>query len=152
MRSRAEILRMTSDRADTSQEMLRELELRPLHILEVDLADVARDVAAGFGASHRVAVDVPEGTVATDRDLVIEILTDLLRHALENAPDGSNVTICADSEKSGLRLWVSYDGAGIDPAHRSTLVHRFQQGDRPAIRPHGGPGVGLHLARDLGRE
>src|SRR4029453_1756935 len=112
MRSRAEILRMTSDRADTSQEMLRELELRPLHILEVDLAAVARGVAAGFGASHRVAVDIPEGTVATDRDLVIEILTDLLVHALENAPDGSNVTICADSEKSGLRLWVSYDGAG----------------------------------------
>jgi signal transduction histidine kinase len=143
---------MTSDRADTSQEMLRELELRPLHILEVDLAGVARDVAAGFGASHRVAVDVPEGTVATDRDLVIEILTDLLGHALENAPDGSNVTICADSEKSGLRLWVSYDGAGIDPAHRATIVHRFQQADRPAIRPHGGPGVGLHLARDLGRQ
>jgi signal transduction histidine kinase len=143
---------MTLDRADTSQEMLRELELRPLHILEVDLAGVARDVAAGFGASHRVAVDVPEGTVATDRDLVIEILTDLLGHALENAPDGSNVTICADSEKSGLRLWVSYDGAGIDPAHRATLVHRFQQDDRPAIRPHGGRGVGLHLARDLGRQ
>ena len=143
---------MTSDRADTSREMLRELELRPLHILEVDLAGVARDVAARFGASHRVAVDVPEGTVATDRDLVIEILTDLLGHALENAPNGSNVTICADSEKSGLRLWVSYDGAGIDPAHRATLVHRFQQVDRPAIRPHGGPGVGLHLARNLGRE
>src|SRR4029434_8494896 len=103
VRSRAEILRMTSDRADTSQEMLRELELRPLHILEVDVAGVARGVAAGFGASHRVAVDVPEGTVATDRDLVIEILTDLLGHALENAPDGSNVTVCADSESTRMR-------------------------------------------------
>jgi signal transduction histidine kinase len=131
--------------------MLRELERRQLHILPVDLAGVARDVAAGFGASHRVAVDIPEGTVATDRDLVIEILTDLLGQALENAPDGSNVTICADSEKSGLRLWVSYHGAGIDPAHRTTLVHRFRELDRSA-RPHGGPGVGLHLARDLGRE
>ena len=143
---------MTSYRADTSYEMLRELERRPLRILEVDLAGVARDVAAGFGASNRVAVDIPEGTVATDRDLVVEILTDLLGHALENAPDGSNVTICADSERSGLRLWVSYYGAGIDPAHRATLVHRFREVDRPAIRPHGGPGVGLHLARDMGRE
>jgi signal transduction histidine kinase len=137
---------MTSDRADTSQEMLRELELRPLHILEVDLADVARGVAAGFGASHRVAVDVPEGTVATDRDLVIEILTDLLGHALENAPDGSNVTICADSEKSGLRLWVDDHGAGIDAADQIALVERFQRFDRSAARPHGGPGLGLHLA------
>jgi len=131
--------------------MLRELERRPPETFEVDLAETARGVAAGLGASDRVVVDIPEGTVATDRDLVIEVLRDLLVHALENAPDGSNVTICADSEKSGLRLWVSYDGAGIDPAHRATLVHRFQQVDRPAIRPHGGPGVGLHLARDLGR-
>ena len=143
---------MTSDRADTSHAMLRELERRPLHILQVDLAGVARGVAAGFGASDRVAVDIPEGTVATDRDLVIEILTDLLGHALENAPDGSEVTICADSEKSGLRLWVSYHGAGIDPAYRATLIHHFHQVDRSAIRPHGGPGVGLHLARNLGRE
>lgn len=143
---------MTSDRADTSHEMLRELERRPLQIFEVDLAGVARGVVAGLGASHRVAVDIPEGTVATDRDLVIEILTELLGHALENAPDGSMVTICADSEKSGLRLWVSNHGAGIDPAHRAKLIHRFQEVDRPAIRPHGGPDVGLHLARDLGRE
>ena len=137
---------MTSDRADTSQEMLRQLELRPLHILEVDLAGVARDVAAGFGASHRVAVDVPEGTVATDRDLVIEILTDLLGHALENAPDGSTVTICADSEKSGLRLWVDDHGAGIDAADQIALVERFQRFDRSEARSHGGPGLGLHLA------
>lgn len=143
---------MTSDLADTSHEMLRELERRPLHILPIDLAGVARDVAAGFGASHRIAVDIPEGEVATDRDLVIEILTGLLGQALDDAPDGSNVTICADSEKSGLRLWVSYQGAGIDPAHRATLVRRFWQVDRPAIKPHGGPGVGVHLARDLGRQ
>jgi signal transduction histidine kinase len=115
---------MTPDRADTSYAMLRELERRPLHILQVDLAGVARGVAAGFGASDRVAVDIPEGTVATDRDLVIEILTDLLGHALENAPDGSEVTICADSEKSGLRLWVSYHGAGVDPAERTAFVER----------------------------
>ena len=143
---------MTSIWADTCREMLRELERRPLRILEVDLADAALGVAAGFGASHRVAVDIPEGTVATDRDLVIQILTDLLGHALVNAPDGSNFTICADSEKSGVRLWVSSHGAGIDPAGRATLIRRFQRVDRSAARPYGGPGVGLHLARDLVRE
>jgi signal transduction histidine kinase len=132
--------------ADTCREMLRELERRPLEIFEVDLADAARGVAATLGAADRVVVDIPEGTVATDRDLVTEILTDLLVHALEHAPEGSTVKICADSEKSGLRLWVSDHGAGIDPADQAALVERFQGADRSAARPHGGPGLGLHLA------
>jgi two-component system, OmpR family, sensor kinase len=132
--------------ADTSQEMLRELERRPPETFEVDLAETARGVVAGLGASDRVVIDIPEGTVATDRHLVIEVLTDLLLHALENAPDGSTVTICADSEKSGLRLWVDDHGTGIDPADQTALVERVQRFNPSAARPHGGPGLGLHLA------
>ena len=132
--------------ADNSGEMLRELERRPPETFEVDLAETARGVVAGLGASDRVVIDIPEGTVATDRDLVIEVLTDLLLHSLENAPDGSTVTICADSEKSGLRLWVDDHGMGIDPADQTALVERFQRFDPSAARPHGGPGLGLHLA------
>ena len=146
MRSRAEILRTTLALADNSGEMLRELERRPPETFEVDLAETARGVVAGLGASDRVVIDIPEGTVATDRDLVSEVLTDLLLHALENAPDGSTVTICADSEKSGLRLWVDDHGMGIDPADQTALVERFQRFDRSAARSHGGPGLGLHLA------
>jgi signal transduction histidine kinase len=119
--------------------MLRELELRPLNILEVDLAGVARGVAAGFGASHRVAVDVPEGTVATDRDLVIEILTDLLGHALENAPDGSNVTICADSEKSGC-------GCGSATTARGSIRHTARRSSTASSRSTDPPS-GLTAAR-----
>jgi signal transduction histidine kinase len=73
-------------------------------------------------------------------------LTDLLVHALENTPDGSTVTICADSEKSGLRLWVDDHGVGIDAAYQIALVERFRRFDRSEARPHGGPGLGLHLA------
>jgi len=126
--------------------MLRELERSPLEILEVDLAETARGVVAGLGASDRVVIDIPAGNVATDRDLVIEVFRELLIHALENVPDGSTVTICADSEKSGLRLWVDDHGAGIDAAAQTALVQRFQRFERAAARPHGGPGLGLHLA------
>jgi hypothetical protein len=75
--------------------MLRELERRPLATIEVDLAGAVRRVLARLGVADRVVVAIPEGTVAADHDLVIEIVTDLLDHALENAPDGSPITICA---------------------------------------------------------
>lgn len=128
--------------------MLRQLERRPLAILEVDLADAARRVAAGLGVSHRVVVAIPEGTIAAVHDQVIEIVTDLLGHALASAPDGSTITICADSEKSGLRLWVSEHAAGVEPVERRAFVERSHRVDRLAAHPHGGPGLGLHLPSD----
>ena len=104
--------------------MLRELERRPLATVEVDLAGAARSVAARLGVADRVVIAIPKGTVAADHGLVLEIVTDLLDRALENAPDGSTITICADSEKSGLRLWVSHHRAGVDPAERTAFIER----------------------------
>ena len=117
--------------------MLRELERRSLATIEVDLAGAARSVVARLGVADRVVVSIPEGTFAADHDLVIKIMTDLLDHALENAPDGSTITICADSEKSGLRLWVSHHRAGVDPAERTAVIER----SHGVARPHGGLGL-----------
>jgi signal transduction histidine kinase len=127
--------------------MLRELERRSLATIEVDLAGAARSVVARLGVADRVVVAIPEGTVVADHDLVIEIVTDLLGHALENAPDGSTITICADSEKLGLRLWVSDHRSGVDPVERTAFIERSQRVDPLAARPHGGPGP--HLPTDL---
>jgi signal transduction histidine kinase len=127
--------------------MLRELERRSLATIEVDLAGAARSVVARLGVADRVVVAIPEGTVVADQDLVIEIVTDLLGHALENAPDGSTITICADSEKLGLRLWVNDPSSGVDPVERTAFIERSQRVDRLAARPHGGPGP--HLPTDL---
>jgi signal transduction histidine kinase len=119
--------------------MLRELERRSLATIQVDLAGAARDVVARLGVSDRVVVAIPEGTVVADHDLVIDIVTDLLDHALENAPDGSTITICADSEKSGLRLWVSDHRVGVDPVERTAFIERSPRVDRPATQPRGVP-------------
>ena len=122
---------------------------RPVEIGEVDLAETARAVAAELGASGRVAVEIPKGTVATDRSRIVEVMTYLLENALKYSPDGSTVTIGADSEKSGFRLWVTDHGVGIDPAEQTAIFERFHQIDQTATRKHGGLGLGLHLAKDL---
>jgi K+-sensing histidine kinase KdpD len=119
--------------------MLRELERRSLATIQVDLAGAARDVVARLSVSDRVVVAIPEGTVVADHDLVIDIVTDLLDHALENAPDGSTITICADSEKSGLRLWVSDHRVGVDPVERTAFIERSPGVGRLATQPRGAP-------------
>ena len=108
-------------------EMLRQLEPRSVEIVEIDLAQTARGVAAGLGASDRLVIDIPEGTVATDRSLIVEILTDMLDQALEELNGSiSPVTVCADSDKSGLRLWIGADGVHLARAVREGVRGRVE--------------------------
>jgi signal transduction histidine kinase len=125
---------------------------RPIEIEPVDLAETARAVAAELDASDRVVVAVPEGSVETDRARIVDVMTYLLDNALKYSPDGSSVTIGADSERSGFRLWVTDHGVGIDPADQAAIFERFHQIDQSATRSHGGLGLGLHLAKELVEE
>jgi signal transduction histidine kinase len=125
---------------------------RPIEVETVDLVETARTVAADLGASDRVVVEIPQGTVATDRTRIVEVMTYLLENALKYSPADSTVTIGADSEKSGFRLWVTDHGVGIDPADQAAIFERFHQIDQTATRTHGGLGLGLHLAKDLVEE
>lgn len=114
----------------------------------MDLAETVRAVAAGLGVTGRVVLAIPEGTVTTDRSRIVEILSYLLESALMHSPspDRSAVTVCADSDKSGLRVWV--DGRiGIDPAQRAEVFARFRRIDRSLTPLYGAPGIGLHLAK-----
>lgn len=125
---------------------------RPIEIEPVDLAETARAVAEELGASDRVVVVVPEGNVETDRARIVDVMTYLLENALKYSPDGSTVTIGADSERSGFRLWVTDRGVGIDPADQAAIFERFHQIDQSSTRSHGGLGLGLHLAKELVEE
>ena len=125
---------------------------RPIEFEPVDLAETARAVAAELDASDRVVVAVPEGSVETDRARIVDVMTYLLENALKYSPDGSTVTIGADSERSGFRLWVTDHGVGIDPADQAAIFERFHQIDQSATRSHGGLGLGLHLAKELVEE
>lgn len=125
---------------------------RPIEIEPVDLAETARAVAEELGASDRVVVGVPEGNVVTDRARIVDVMTYLLENALKYSPEGSTVTIGADSERSGFRLWVTDHGVGIDPADQAAIFERFHQIDQSSTRSHGGLGLGLHLAKELVEE
>jgi signal transduction histidine kinase len=125
---------------------------RPIEFEPVDLAETARAVAAELDASDRVVVAVPEGNVETDRARIVDVMTYLLDNALKYSPDGSSVTIGADSERSGFRLWVTDHGVGIDPADQAAIFERFHQIDQSATRSQGGLGLGLHLAKELVEE
>jgi signal transduction histidine kinase len=122
-----------------------------LALEEVDLGELARDVASEFRPAvgrHRTELEMrlPQGQVEAvcDRERTVQIMRILLDNALRHTPEGTAVTVTAGRENGAARLVVADSGPGIDPVARSQVFERFYTAD--AAR---GSGLGLAIAREL---
>jgi signal transduction histidine kinase len=149
MREQVERLqKLAVDLLDLSRLDAGSLQLAPE---EVDLGELARDVALEFGPAvdrHRteLGIELPERPVAAfcDRERTVQIMRILLDNALRHTPEGTDVTVSAASDNGAAELAVADSGPGIDPAARPQLFERFYTAD--AAR---GSGLGLAIAREL---
>jgi len=125
----------------------------------VDLAAVARDVAARFGEPVRVVVDGPVWTVG-DEDELRRVVSNLVDNAVRYAATGVEVGV--GREGATAVLTVTDDGPGIPVADRERVFERFVRLDpaRSRLRPtddagwtpdSGGAGLGLAIVRELVR-
>jgi signal transduction histidine kinase len=154
--ARSEFLEAAERQAKRLERMVENLlteanleQSRPVELADVDLTEAATAVVAELGATDRVALDLPAGSVRTDRARIVEVLRYLLDNALKYSPKGSVVTVRATIEEGELRLLVSDLGPGIAPDDQAEIFERFHQVDQSSTRTHDGLGLGLHLAREL---
>ncbi|HEX8648883.1 MAG TPA: ATP-binding protein [Thermoleophilaceae bacterium] len=149
MREQVERLqKLAVDLLDLSRLDAGSLQLSPE---EVDLGELARDVALEFGPAvdrHRteLGIELPEESVAAfcDRERTVQILRILLDNALRHTPEGTAVTVRIGGGDGDAELAVIDSGPGIDPAARPQLFERFFTAD--AAR---GSGLGLAIACEL---
>ncbi|MFT4571904.1 MAG: signal transduction histidine kinase [Hyphomicrobiaceae bacterium] len=93
--------------------------------------------------------DLP--ALRTDRDRMIQVLTNLCSNARKFTPRGGHVEISACRSTllgaPALRIAVSDSGCGIPETEREAVFERFRQGggaDKPA-----GTGLGLTICREV---
>jgi two-component system OmpR family sensor kinase len=149
MREQVERLqKLAVDLLDLSRLDAGSLQLTPE---EVDLGELARDVAAEFGPAvdrHGTALDMrlPDGPVEAvcDRERTVQIMRILLDNALRHTPEGTDVVVTAAQENGAAQVAVADSGPGVDPVARPQLFERFYTAD--AAR---GSGLGLAIAREL---
>jgi len=119
----------------------------------VDLAELARDVAAHLGVlaeeKHQsVTVDAPEPVPASvDRLVIRPALINLVDNAVKYMPPGGKVRIVVRNGGRGPIIDVVDTGPGIPPEHRDHVFDRFYRIDRARSRDLGGAGLGLSIAR-----
>ena len=118
---------------------------------EVDVAEVARDVAAGFdrvASADEVAIDVvgdgPVQAVA-DPDRLAQVIANLVENGLKFARSRVEVAVTAEADHAVLS--VDDDGAGINTEDLPHVFERLVSGRAPARRV--GSGLGLAIVREL---
>jgi signal transduction histidine kinase len=127
-----------------------------LHLKDVDLRDIGREVAAvaeplASDRGLRFALDEPNGSVRlrTDPDKVRQILLNLAGNAVKYTRRGEVRVTLGGEDHRRAELRVTDTGIGIEPQHLSRIFEPFWQAEAtPRVR-EGGTGLGLSVVRRL---
>ena len=110
---------------------------------------------AGLGFTYAGPKPDP-GAIETDRNRVMQILSNIVSNAIKYTEDGSvglvvRVDRDADGGQPWLHLQVTDTGIGIDPREIGRIFEPFHQLDTSFARSHRGLGIGLSVARNIVR-
>jgi signal transduction histidine kinase len=121
----------------------------------VDLATLTQDAADFYEAlaeDKRVALNTRitgAPTVAGDRDLIFQAITNLLDNALKYTPTDGQVTLSVSETAHRVDITVADTGPGIPEAERHNVTQRFHRLESSRSTP--GTGLGLSLVAAVAR-
>jgi PAS domain S-box-containing protein len=87
--------------------------------------------------------------VLGDEGRLQQVIWNLLSNAVKFTPRGGTITVRLAVAGSLLRLTVSDNGKGIEPAYLPHVFEPFSQEDGSMTRSHEGIGLGLSIVRSL---
>ncbi len=101
--------------------------------------------------SHTFVLDMPPDNIWVNADptRLAQVLQNLLGNACKFTPHGGHIRLTARIANARLRVEVSDNGVGIEPAALEHIFELFSQGDGLAASRQSGLGIGLSLARSL---
>ncbi len=98
-----------------------------------------------------LTADVPDSSLLleADKDLVKQVIVNLVGNAIKFTPVGGKVTLAARLEGTMVKLMVQDTGVGIPREQMEKIFDRFYQVDGSAAREYGGAGLGLTICRSI---
>ena len=116
------------------------------YFVPLRLDEIARDICESYapaiedsGRSLACAID-GSVTATGDRELISQIIANLLDNAMVHTPIGTHITLTLNA----LALVIADNGHGIASEDRTRVLQRFVRLDQSRTRP--GHGLGLNLA------
>jgi PAS domain S-box-containing protein len=117
------------------------------------LLEEAGTLFANASDKHRIAIDADTELpmILGDGEGLHRVLNNLLSNAIKYSPNGGNVILGANHDKTCVTLWVKDEGIGIPQEELARIFDRFYRVDNTARRTVGGTGLGLTLVREIVR-
>jgi signal transduction histidine kinase len=136
----AALLRIAQIEGGARRNAFAPLDLRQLL---AQLGDVFGPVAED--TRHHLSLSLnTEAPIQGDRELLIQLFSNLIENAILHTPGGSVVTISLNREGDEIVAAVSDDGPGVPAEEHEKLFRRFYRREASRTRP--GYGLGLALA------
>ena len=107
----------------------------------------ARLAAPGCTFTMDVAESLPE--IRTDREMLAQVLANLIDNALKYTGDEKRIALRARAEGHSLAFTVEDNGIGIAPDQRGEIFEPFHQVDQRLSRTREGAGLGLAIVRRI---
>lgn len=164
-KSNPEAIETHLDAADAAQEQLMRvfdalLRLgevkagrRKAAFADVDFSALVQGMSEAFEPVFADADKTFQAAVAAnvslrgDRELLEQLMANLLENALEHSRDAAQVFVTLRADEGVVALTVGDDGPGISPADRDQIFDRFYRADRSRSSP--GNGLGLSLVEAI---
>jgi signal transduction histidine kinase len=154
----AQLIADTGALGEVVQDLLLSAELphRPAAGAPVDAAALVNDLVASV-APHaalrqvNLSAEVGAGPLRVDgaQSSLRRALAALVDNALAHVEEGGTVTIGVHAAGGRVRIAVTDDGDGLDPAEVRGLMHRFARGSGHADRTGRRFGLGLALVSEV---
>jgi signal transduction histidine kinase/putative methionine-R-sulfoxide reductase with GAF domain len=90
-----------------------------------------------------------EVKVRAERDLMKQLVMNLLHNASKFTPEGGKVWVRLEDEVVSARIIVEDDGIGIPDDQIDKIFDHFHQVDASSTRRHGGTGIGLAICKNI---
>jgi signal transduction histidine kinase len=115
----------------------------------LDLGQLLAQLGEVFGpvaedARHHLCLSLNgPALVQGDRELLVQLFSNLIENAIIHTPAGTLVTVSLNRENNEAVVAVSDDGPGVPPEEHDKLFQRFYRREASRTRP--GYGLGLAL-------
>lgn len=128
-------------------------ERSPCNLNEI-ITVAAKELEKNFERKHitlhqELPVDEEEVTVRAERDLIKQLLINLLHNASKFTQDNGEVRIRLEEETVSARITVEDNGIGIPEDQVEMIFDHFTQVDNTSTREYGGSGLGLAICKNI---